>query len=447
MKLINQKIISTIALITAAFAARAELVFEGTAVEPIVIAPDANTGLEAIYVIEDTQGVKATYTASSPGASIEWTRFSSLGGAYGEPVSFDRDGAQCTIVLTSDDTGYIITENGRQHCYWIVNYSLHEMTLSSASVNAGESDCLMTAIDIDGSAPRISYYTINGVPRELSRDITVSYYNLQWDEGNSIYASAETTETLSSLGSSVHVQAPLCDTDFKIDGDRFLTAWCRPVAVTTPTYSAVSIDAHTRAVAETRDNDNEITSDGSDLGGSAPAEITFSATVTDAVAYREWQMSRFPEFDPVDLQFNQDEVTYTFREAGTTYVRFLAANAAGDCDWSSEVYQVSIGESKIECPNAFSPGASEGINDEWKVSYKSIISFECHIFNSWGIELFSTTDPSQGWDGKHGGKIVPAGVYYYVIKARGADGKDYSLAGDINIINYRQGTKSPSPEQ
>ncbi len=47
------------------------------------------------------------------------------------------------------------------------------------------------------------------------------------------------------------------------------------------------------------------------------------------------------------------------------------------------------------------------------------------------------TDPSQGWDGKHGGKYVPAGAYFYTIRALGADGKRYELSGDINIVEYR----------
>lgn len=46
-------------------------------------------------------------------------------------------------------------------------------------------------------------------------------------------------------------------------------------------------------------------------------------------------------------------------------------------------------------------------------------------------------DPAQGWDGKYNGKFVPAGVYYYVIKAEGADGVKYDLSGDINIVNYK----------
>ena len=50
--------------------------------------------------------------------------------------------------------------------------------------------------------------------------------------------------------------------------------------------------------------------------------------------------------------------------------------------------------------------------------------------------MATLTDPSQGWDGRYAGKEVPAGVYYYVINAEGADGKQYKLSGDINIIGY-----------
>ena len=61
----------------------------------------------------------------------------------------------------------------------------------------------------------------------------------------------------------------------------------------------------------------------------------------------------------------------------------------------------------------------------------------CYIFNRWGEKMAEFHDPAQGWDGRYKGKIVPAGVYYYVIKARGSDGKDYNLSGDINILNYK----------
>ena len=116
------------------------------------------------------------------------------------------------------------------------------------------------------------------------------------------------------------------------------------------------------------------------LGGSGPVTILFKAAVTDAVVYKEWQFSRDASFEVIDLRIQETEVEHVFNEQGTTYVRFVAGNDSGSCDYYSDTYTVYIGESRLECPNAFSPGASEGTNDEWMVSYKSIMSFECSIF-------------------------------------------------------------------
>ncbi len=128
-------------------------------------------------------------------------------------------------------------------------------------------------------------------------------------------------------------------------------------------------------------------------------------------------------------------------------MRFTANNADGTCEYTGPVYEVFIGESRLEIPNAFSPEATPGVNDLWKVSYKSLVSFQCHIFNRWGTEIYTSTDPSQGWDGKYRGKFVPAGVYYYIIKAKGSDGVEYERAGDINIIKYKEGKTSTEPTE
>ena len=167
---------------------------------------------------------------------------------------------------------------------------------------------------------------------------------------------------------------------------------------------------------------------------------------TDAAVFHEWQFALNPEFDPIDDRYTENVVNYTFRNQGTTYVRFFAADESGRCEFTGPVYQVVIGESSLLCPNAFTPESSPGVNDEWKVSYKSIVSFECHIFNRWGTEMFSFTDPSVGWDGKYKGKYVPAGTYFYVIKARGADGRDYKLSGDINIIKSKSINQTDTTE-
>ena len=161
------------------------------------------------------------------------------------------------------------------------------------------------------------------------------------------------------------------------------------------------------------------------------------AVVSDAAIFHEWQITSDPSFNDVLLRATELDYTHTFSEMGSYYIRFMCADASGKCEWYSDTYTVFIGESRLLCPNAFSPNASPGVNDEWKVSYRSLISFECYIFNKWGVKVAEFKDPAQGWDGKYNGKFVPAGVYYYVIKAEGADGVKYDLSGDINIVNYK----------
>ncbi|MGL5894559.1 MAG: gliding motility-associated C-terminal domain-containing protein, partial [Bacteroidales bacterium] len=93
-------------------------------------------------------------------------------------------------------------------------------------------------------------------------------------------------------------------------------------------------------------------------------------------------------------------------------------------------------ESKLEVPNAFSPG-NDGINDIFKVAYQSIVRFRGNIFNRWGVKLFQWEDPSEGWDGEYNGKLVNTGVYFYLIEAEGSDGKKYKLKGDINLFREK----------
>ena len=156
------------------------------------------------------------------------------------------------------------------------------------------------------------------------------------------------------------------------------------------------------------------------------------------MAFKQWQVSDNADFNYILMDFAQDEVEYTFEEAGTTYWRFYYANSDGSCEDYSETYTVNIGESGLVCPNIFSPGTTPEVNDIWKVSYKSIVDFHCWIYNRWGVLIKEFTDPSDGWDGTYRGKLVSAGVYFYVIRATGSDGKKYKLSGDINILRYER---------
>lgn len=405
---------------------------------PVITEPAAvSTGLDAIYVVNDMNGVSASYR-SAAGNRVKWYRFSNLGGGYAEEITeVSQSGDISTLQSLRGDMGYIIEDGNDRHFYWVVDYSAHRLRLGSLAISP-ESDCATVILVFDGSADAIRYYTINGQMQELSRGLKLGYSTLRYDEDSDIYVFADLTDELAHASSQIRVTAPLCNTDFMLSGDRFMETWGSPESITSSYYEAKAVEAHTTAQQVERDNDNEQKGEVNGLGGSAPAEIDFHAVTTDAAIFKEWQIAGDPEFDFIDYRSNEQDMNYVFNKEGMFYVRFMASNAAGDCDYYSPVYEVSIGDSDIKCPNAFSPGSSEGVNDIWKVSYKSIINFECHIFNRWGVQVSHFTDPSQGWDGKYKGKLVPAGVYYYVIKATGADGKEYNLRGDINIINYKQ---------
>ena len=91
--------------------------------------------------------------------------------------------------------------------------------------------------------------------------------------------------------------------------------------------------------------------------------------------------------------------------------------------------------SSLLMPNAFSPNG-DGINDIYKPKsgYQNITEFRAYIYNRWGQKLFEWTNPATGWDGTYKGSPVKDGVYFCLVKAKGADGKIYNFKKDVNLL-------------
>ncbi|MBD5226397.1 MAG: gliding motility-associated C-terminal domain-containing protein [Bacteroidales bacterium] len=412
---------------------------------PISVTPPASTGLSEVIVVWNTAGTELHYETSGNASAIQWYRFSNLGGGFAEEIPSVNNGSDSYIRLDESDMGYIIDDNSRRTCLWVVNYANHQCTLGSLDIVPDQTECDRTALSLTGSADKITYYSVNGAQQTLSRDLQLEYHTLVYNADSHVYEQQMAEHTLESVDGLIRTDSPLCSTYFSLSGDRFLHQWGMEQHAVSPSIDPTAIAVTTSAQQAERSNDNEQREDKTEsLGGSGPVVILFSAATTDAVVYREWQFARDPEFDIIDMRVQQDDFEQQFSDFGTTYVRFVAGNDSGSCDFTSETYTVYVGESKLDCPNAFSPGATEGTNDEWKVSYKSIVSFDCSIFNRWGQLMIHFTDPSKGWDGRYNGKLVPTGVYYYVISAKGTDGRNYKLSGDINILRYEDRRTSVS---
>ena len=171
--------------------------------------------------------------------------------------------------------------------------------------------------------------------------------------------------------------------------------------------------------------------------GSAPVTGQFAANVANLGSYTPYYEWRFYENGDRENPFlvrYDPEMEYTFDESGSFNIELVISFVDGldTLEYSmDEPFTVSISTSKLEIPNAFSPNG-DGQNDVFKVKegYQSIVSFHGYIFNRWGKKIYEWTDIDGGWDGD-GAKD---GVYFVIIKARGADGRNYNLRRDVNLL-------------
>ena len=168
----------------------------------------------------------------------------------------------------------------------------------------------------------------------------------------------------------------------------------------------------------------------------APLEVTFKANPTDEpddIVY-EWRFSRNDESQPYVTRHEENTV-FVFDESGRFTVSLFVHSSKDEGAEPVATITVSIADSFLEMPNAFSPNG-DGINDIYKAkaNHKSIVEFHAYIFNRWGKKIFEWTDINSGWDGTFHGKQVNDGTYYVMVKARGADGIVYNIKRDVNIL-------------
>ena len=179
----------------------------------------------------------------------------------------------------------------------------------------------------------------------------------------------------------------------------------------------------------------------------APIHVrfTYSATGLDPACTIEWHIRNTAA--GIDVTRYEPATEFDFTFAGTTEVTVMAMLDGVLQD--SGTLNVQISESVLEMPNAFSPNG-DGINDHYqaKSTSKSIIEFHAYIFNRYGQKLFEWTDwtdQNGGWDGTHNGHPVKDGVYFVYVKARGADGREYDIRRDVNLLRNHNLPETTNP--
>ena len=126
-----------------------------------------------------------------------------------------------------------------------------------------------------------------------------------------------------------------------------------------------------------------------------------------------------------DRRTTLDQSSYCYR------ISAIEAGGSGARSTSNEVCLEF--SPKVFAANAFSPN-DDGNNDEFLVVVPFLANAELTIYDRWGELLFRTLDLDRGWDGTYQGQSVQEGVYVYVIRGTGIDGKPFRRSGTITLI-------------
>lgn len=191
-------------------------------------------------------------------------------------------------------------------------------------------------------------------------------------------------------------------------------------------------------------DDGEETVATSDFAGQAPLSVTFRANpknMDDYAPIYEWHFQKEGEETEMMVRYEED-TEYTFTESGTIVVTLKAKVSQDSEELPTNPIRVTVSESKLSFPNAFSPNGDDK-NPTFKAKeYQSIVEFHAYIFNRWGQKLYEWTDPAGEWDGTYNGKVVKDGTYFLLVKAKGADGRKYNIRKDVNVLTgYTEGNR------
>jgi gliding motility-associated-like protein len=214
-------------------------------------------------------------------------------------------------------------------------------------------------------------------------------------------------------------------------GDLSCSNCQNPVATptTTTTYSAVANQAgclDTVMQTITVSPNASASFNTTVLNQGIPQSVGFTNTSLNSISYF-WTLGNG------NTSVLQTPASQTYNAAGTYTVTLIAYGANGCNDTISTLLMVNdtVG---ISVPNIFTPNGDE-INDVWKPSVHGATSFECTIYNRYGVLVYEFVSAQDKWDGHTtAGLACVEGTYYYILKATDSANKSYDLKGYIQLI-------------
>jgi gliding motility-associated-like protein len=157
-------------------------------------------------------------------------------------------------------------------------------------------------------------------------------------------------------------------------------------------------------------------------------DVTFTDASIDAVGWL-WV------FGQSGISLDQNP-TFTFPDTGVYKIDLIVVNDVSCTDTMTQIIDIKPFVT-YHLPNAFTPN-NDASNDEFLglgIS-NSISDFRMTIFSRWGEEVFSSKDPSLGWNGRknNNGEDSPSGVYVYNVEYLDPRGERVFKRGHLTLV-------------
>jgi len=158
--------------------------------------------------------------------------------------------------------------------------------------------------------------------------------------------------------------------------------------------------------------------------------VYFTANPTGVIAWN-WSFG-----DALGSSSIDQNTYYTYSDTGNYSVRLIVVNEFGCRDTADEFVRISP-DFVLYVPNTFTPNG-DGNNEEFIPMGMGVDmeKYEFYIYDRWGSQVFKSTNPLIGWDGRaNGGKnIAQQDVYVWKVITTDVYGKSHRYEGHINLL-------------
>ncbi len=132
-----------------------------------------------------------------------------------------------------------------------------------------------------------------------------------------------------------------------------------------------------------------------------------------------------------------DNIKNVTQGQGTFYYYIMAVENSSNpyslIDTSYSNIARAYQDPTVYIPDAFNP---KGVNKIFIPVgvFIDVIGYDLVIINRWGEVMFESNMPDVGWDGSYKGKLVPEGVYVYLLTYTSSKGEYFQRKGTVTLL-------------